>query len=417
MYLKVQIISKEKYEDYLNKNHSGNFWQSEFYFDAKLQQGQEVLFIGGYKNNKLCAVGGLLAYPSVLGKKIYRCPRGFLLDYKDKILVQEFFDGVKILLKKHNGLYVRFDPYIEYQERDMDGNLVEHGINNQLVVDNLLKVGCKHRGFYTGYDVTGEPRWMFILNLKDKEKEKLRSSFSQQTKRSIQKAEKSGVKVRELSKEELSLFVQVMEHTEERKGFGSPTLEYYEKMFDVGKEHVKFLVAELDFQEYKEKLEKEKNKHENDLQDIEKKIEEQPNDKKLQKKKRIEESLELTHKKLKEVENEEGIKPLAVAMFSVYGNEVLYLFGGAYDEYMKFCPQYLIQWTMITYAIDNHYDIYNFYGISGNFDVDNKDYGVYRFKRGFQGRVVELIGDFEYVVNPIFVLYQTMKKLKTMIKK
>ena len=24
-------------------------------------------------------------YPSVLGKKIYRCPRGFLLDYKDKI--------------------------------------------------------------------------------------------------------------------------------------------------------------------------------------------------------------------------------------------------------------------------------------------------------------------------------------------
>lgn len=411
--MEVKIITKQQYDEYLKNTHQGNFWQSQFYFDAKIKQGQEVIFVGGYKNHILCAVGGLLVYPSVLGKKIYRCPRGFLLDYHDKALVQDFFNGVKKLLKKYNGLYVRFDPYVEYQERDLDGNLVEDGISNKSVVDNLLSIGCKHRGFYTGYDVTGEPRWMFVLDLKDKDKEKLRSSFSQQTKRSIQKAEKSGVKVRELAKEELSIFVQVMEHTEERKGFGSPTLEYYENMFDAGKEHVKFLVAELDFKEYKDKLEKEKSKYENDLEDIEKKIVEQVSDKKLQKKKRIEESLNLTNKKLKEVEHEEGIKPLAVAMFSTFGNEVLYLFGGAYDTYMKFSPQYLIQWTMISYAIDNHYDIYNFYGISGNFDVNDKDYGVYRFKKGFQGRVVELIGDFEFVISPLLcAIYNFIKSIR-----
>ena len=84
---------------------------------------------------------------------------------------------------------------------------------------------------------------------------------------------------------------------------------------------------------------------------------------------------------------------------------------------MKYNAQYLIQWEMIQYAIKNKYERYNFYGIEGKFDDEN---GVYGFKKGFDGEVVEFIGEFDLVVNKgyyylykmAFSMYHKFKHLK-----
>ena len=66
---------------------------------------------------------------------------------------------------------------------------------------------------------------------------------------------------------------------------------------------------------------------------------------------------------------------------------------------------------MIRYAIENHIPRYNFYGISGNFDKEASDYGVYEFKRGFGGQVEQLLGEFILPVNKaVYKLYKTVKK-------
>ena len=49
-------------------------------------------------------------------------------------------------------------------------------------------------------------------------------------------------------------------------------------------------------------------------------------------------------------------------------------------------------------------------------------YGVYEFKKGFGGQVVELIGEFDLVVNkPKYLLYKvafgSYKKIKNLINK
>ena len=38
---------------------------------------------------------------------------------------------------------------------------------------------------------------------------------------------------------------------------------------------------------------------------------------------------------------------------------------------------------MIKYAIENGYEKYNFYGITGEFSEDSKMFGLFDFKRGF----------------------------------
>ena len=63
------------------------------------------------------------------------------------------------------------------------------------------------------------------------------------------------------------------------------------------------------------------------------------------------------------------------------------------------------------YAINHGYERYNFYGITGIFDEKNPLYGLYSFKRDFGGQVVELIGEFDLIVDkPGYLLYKMAYK-------
>ena len=104
---------------------------------------------------------------------------------------------------------------------------------------------------------------------------------------------------------------------------------------------------------------------------------------------------------------------LATALYLLGDDrEMLYLFSGAYEEFMHFNGPYAIQWAMIQMALEMGFERYNFYGISGNFSEDADDYGVYLFKKGFNGRVEERVGDFILPVsNLTFKFYNRLKKV------
>lgn len=78
-----------------------------------------------------------------------------------------------------------------------------------------------------------------------------------------------------------------------------------------------------------------------------------------------------------------------------------YVYGGTYKEYMSLMAQYKVQMEMIKYTKEKlKLPIYDFGGISGDFNPKSKNYGVYEFKKGFGGRVVEYIGEFDLIISP-----------------
>ena len=92
---------------------------------------------------------------------------------------------------------------------------------------------------------------------------------------------------------------------------------------------------------------------------------------------------------------------------------------------MEFQSAYTVHFAGLKYAIENNYDRYNFYGITGIFDENNPLFGLYSFKRDFGGKVVEFIGEFDLIVNkPYFILYKVafktykiLKEIKNKIRK
>ena len=125
-------------------------------------------------------------------------------------------------------------------------------------------------------------------------------------------------------------------------------------------------------------------------------------------------SLEKRINKVKKIKEQDGEKiTLSGSMFVMTQPEVVYLSSGNYSKYMMFNSQYLIQWEMIKYAIEHGYKRYNFYGIPDNFDKNDKDYGIYAFKTGFNGCVEQLIGEYVLPTSIFYYVIEMIHKIRS----
>ena len=258
---------------------------------------------------------------------------------------------------------------------------------------------------------------MFVLDLENKTEEQLMKEFRPNTRNYIRKAMKLGIQVRELSYDELDVFKAITKETSSRIGFPDKSLKYYQDMYKLlhDKGEIRYMIAELNLKEYQAKTLEE-------IESLKKQIEEiGDNHSKQGRKKSL--TIDLENAKKRAKETEKLIKThgdsivLSGGMFICNCEEMIYLFSGNYIEFMQFNGQYLIQWEMIRYALNNGFKKYNFYGISGNFDKKSSEYGVYEFKKGFNGHVVELIGEFELPINHYYNLYKNNIAIRNTIKK
>ena len=259
---------------------------------------------------------------------------------------------------------------------------------------------------------------MFSLDLENKTEEEILKEMKQNTRNIIRKTEKFGIDIKELSYDELDRFHQILEETGARKHFNVRDVSYYQEMYKIfhDKGEVKYFVTELNLKKYLKKLEDEiSEKNEK----IAKLSSSKCNDKL---RKNLEEDIANLNKRKEEGENihkEAGkdIITLSGSMFILIKPEIIYLSSGNYEEYLKFNSQYLIQCELIKYGIANGFKKHNFYGIPANINIHPKDYGIYQFKRGFNGYVEELIGEYELPVDPTYYLFKLIHKIKGVKKK
>ena len=83
-----------------------------------------------------------------------------------------------------------------------------------------------------------------------------------------------------------------------------------------------------------------------------------------------------------------------------YGGKTCYLYGASSNEHRNVMPNYLMQWEMIQWAIETRCHTYDFQGIPFHDDPQSSYYGIYQFKKSFNGRIEKLVGDFDYVLRP-----------------
>lgn len=361
-----------------------------------------VHYVGVQDDTCLVCATMLLSKKKFMNKREFYSPRGYLIDFNNDQLLAFFTSELKKFIKKKNGYVLRIDPYVLNKERDEYGDIVENGIDNTRVVNHLEKLK------YQKVAVPEQVKWMFVMDVENMTEVKLLKSFKPTTRNIIKKTIKNGVRIRELGYDELDEFEEIMRSTSIRKNFDTRSLAYYQTMYNLfsKRNEIKYLVAELNLLEYLSILEK-------GLEQIIAQPDKNENEQAIAVagfEKRIKNAKELISK------HDEKIV-LSASMFILYGDEVVYLFGGNYGEFMEFNGQYALQWEMMKHAVNNQFKTYNFYGISGNFDKNDPDYGIYEFKRKFQGYVIELIGEFALPISSYYNVFNFFGKIKSKLKK
>ena len=426
----VELAPKE-FDKYAFKHPQGSFYQISNWGDVKKKNGWVSHFLGLKDGKKIVAASLILSKKTPIKKDMFYAPRGFLIDYNDYDLLKEFTDKIKEYAKKKGAIFVKIDPYIIYQERDINGDIVEDGENNKIGFNNLIKLGYKHFGFNLMQD-TLQPRWMFVTDTKNTTVEDLMKKMDPKTRQILHRNERLGIYTREIGYDEIPKFKEIMEHTGERREFIDRPLSYYQEMFEAMKDKIKIILAELNIKELISKIEDEisllrkdyddrKYKHDNKVINMN---ENKYNSKQESVLKDIE-KLEKDLDHYKDLHKDGDILTLGGILFLLSGNEVLSLVGGSFDKYMEFKSAYTVHFAGVKYAIENNYERYNFYGIVGDFNPKNELYGLYTFKKSYSGYVVELIGEFDLVINKaMYKLYKTtfgvyhgVKNLKAKVHK
>ncbi len=270
--------------------------------------------------------------------------------------------GISVLrreapLIKHSFFYAPRGPVLDYNNKQLLHDLFErvekeaeryHAISlkidpavsedDQAGRDNLRALGFEKARKQV------QPRATFILDL-DRDLDALLKSFEEKTRYNIRLAEKKGVVVKEdVSEQGIAVFNQLYKETARRDNFLVHPPVYYQKLREI------MFPAGLgtNFIAYYEG------------------------------------------------------KPVGAVIILAFGKRIWYMYGASASEYRNVMPNHLLHWEVIKWAKDRGYKEYDLWGIPANPQEGHPLFGVYRFKKGFNGKPVKYIGAYDFPYSPLF---------------
>ena len=385
----LTTISKEEFTSFANTVSHRSFIQSAEMADLLEKRGNTVQFIAWKQEDQVQVAAILYSLPMTGGLHM-EINSGPL--YQEEDMLEPFYAALKDYAKENGAIELVIKPYDTYQTFDSDGNPTsEEQIH---FMDTLKKLSYQHDGLTTGYP-GGEPVWHYLKNVNGVDSKSLLKSFNKNCSRNITTALNYDISIRNITREEIPQFKQIIEETGKRQGFEDKSLSYYYDLYDSFGPNAEFVVAEINSTAALAHLDQKISLLNPSAKQYEQQLQ------KLEKQKNI------VRETLAGKESE--TVPLACALIIYTPSEVTYLFGGSYTKYQKFSAAFLIQYHAMNRALEEGITLYNFLGIQGIFDGSD---GVLRFKQNFNGYIVRKMGTFRYYPNPLkYKMISLIKKL------
>lgn len=406
-------LSRKEFDEYAFKHPYRSFYQTSQYGTLMSKHGYSPLYIGLDEGGALRAAA-LILVKTQAGIKLGYSPRGFLIDFNDYQLVDDFTHNLKEYLSRLGIVNLLIDPHVTHLERDKNGKPIasrQKGVN---ISESLKRIGYQHMGFNLYFENL-KPRWNMVLKTEQSPIEVF-NSFEKQTRTKIRNSLRKGVEVYKGDKNDLKMFYQMINKKHTRK------YDYYLDMYDIFGRFNMFDVyfARINTEVF---LKNSKLLYEHELQRNARLAEAlQKNIKKQKDKVRLVNKKMESDKLLNSYKNDiifgtklyRDSKYIIVASNAIikYGNEIFFLIDGINFKFKNFNANHLLKWKIIEEYRNKGYTKFHFNGITGDFTRKNKYNGLFIFKKGFNAKVTEYIGEYSLVINKAkYGLYKSFKPL------
>lgn len=407
-YVFKSSIDRNEYDSFVKKFDSTSFMQTSSWADVKSAWSHDL--VGMYEDEKLVCATLILKRNLFLGKKLFYIPRGFVIDYKNKVLLKQFTLELKKYAKQNGAIDIKIDPFICFNEDNIQNIKKNKGIeirksfttDTKEIVKNLKELGFIHGGYKKEVNAYIQPRYTMAISLKDKdgkklESETLRRTFPKNTRNYIGKyQEERGVSFSySNNKEDVKDLVSMLNCTESRQHIALRNENYFKKLMECFPENAVLFFAKVNIDKYITFLNEDMKNNESKKEFCQKQI-----------------------KEAQELKKEYGNNPLAGATIVMMptckkGTKVAsFLYAGTNT---KILPSLKItnglMFYRLCYCLDKDVDYCDLGGIDGSLGDH-----LATFKSKFNPNVLELVGEFDLIINkPLYKLFNVLMKLRKYI--
>lgn len=400
MYTYKVGISAQEHDDFVKASSQTNLLQSAKW--AKVKDNWENFRVGFYKDNKQVASASILIKSLPLGFTMFYIPRGPVMNYNDKELVNFVLNSLKKIGKSRRALFVKFDPALLLKSYFIGEDVTDNN-DSLTAIENLIASGAHWTGRTTAIADSIQPRYQANRYTQ----EDVVSTFPKHTKRLIKQGEKRGIRCFRASIDDVQKFSDVVSLTEARKSINLRNSDYFKKLMEIYGDDAYLHLVTIDIHAKLNELNKQLSKIEQELSETaehQKKRLTKLTDQKNSTENFIKEFLEFEQKYKDEV-------TIAGILSIGYGDTMEMLYAGMNDDFKKFYPQYSLYPVVFNDAYKNGIKWANMGGVEG----DLQD-GLTTFKSHFNPKIEEYIGEFNLATSIFYHLsnfaYTLRKKFR-----
>ena len=396
-----------------------SIYQTSEYGFIMNTQNYTSLFLGLIDDyEKIVAASLILIEKEGIFKYAY-APKGFLIDYSNKGLVEQFTNLIKDYLGKKKIMAIKINPMIIKSSYDYNTDSTRINPEFQGQIDFLKSLDYYHLGYNNLFEAF-KPRYDAIIDL-NKPITTLFGNMNKNFKNKIKSADRNGVRVIKGNIDQLDyLYEQVKNKYPRDKKYFEDVLFFFKK-----RDMIDYYYAKLDTNAYLINVQKKYQKQMDLCNKLNNKLFKNAgkNNNKLITNKIYEEN------KLNEVKNElvfatkllkenpEGIL-LATMLIAKYRDEVYIFMDGYNKDFKKLNAKHLMTWKLIEKYSKEKYKRFNLGGMTNPYIKNDKYKGLNEFKLSFNARCVEYIGDLELITNQkLYNLYRNSKPIRYILKR
>lgn len=391
MFLKELNI--EEFANYQANHPLSNFYQTINYALLMAENGYDYDLIGLVDEENTIHAASLILLKPIGIKCFYGyAPRGFLIDYNNQYLLNEFTKKIKEYYYNKNVIFIKLNPNIPIGSIDNNTYFTTYN-ENKNIINSLISLNYKKLKDNLYFEAQ-LPRFNAIIDLTNNNPQ----NYHKNTKNKIKKGLRKGLTFEKCGKDKINEFYQLIKNKKDNNEY------YYQDYYTVfeKEDNVDLFLVSIDYKEFLENSqyiyneELNKNNHLN-----EKLIKYNTNDKNINNKMNSDKNL-LSYKNdiMEATKGLNEIKKdyIAGALVIRHNNTASIIFSGYDNNFKRFAPNYFLHYNLIKFY-QNEYNYLDLNGIVGDFNP-NPYSGLNKFKLGFNPNLYEYIGEFDLIIEP-----------------
>ena len=385
----IREMSLAEFKEFANTHFIGNFHESINYALIKAEEGFEYEFIAYGADDIVGAA--LILYKKIGSVYFGYSPRGFLIDYSNDYLLEDFTNKIKEYYKNRNFAFIKINPEIAIAKLNKDTMNFEYN-ENYKIIDMLTKNGYKKLKNNMNFEAL-LPRVNAIIKLDGYDY----NNLSKNTRNKVKKGIRKGLILEKANPDKLNIFYKFIKNKINRDEY------YYNDFYNVFSKtlDVDLMLVKVDYKAFLINAQEAYNEELKRNASFNNKLITNNNANAINAKMNSDKALLSYKNDIAEASKNlnTGLETyVAGALVIKHQNRVIIQISGFNKAMSRFSPNYFLYYALIKYY-QQEYKYLDLNGITADLSKENHYYGLNRFKMGFNPDVYEYIGEFDLVID------------------